>query len=127
MSKEDRGNAAETVVRHYFSALDHGRVLEALNDFSMDARMRDERGRERRGIREIAAAFATREVPLRVDVEELEREGEAVTVRVRMTFPETGEPRAYRSVFRVDRNRIHSVVTDPLPGQRPRGRASPPS
>lgn len=116
--------ADQAVVRHYLTALGNGQVLDALNTFSMDAKMRDERGRERRGIREIAAAFANHELPVTVDVEELAQEGEAVAVRVRMTFPETDEPRVYRSVFRVNRDRIRSVVTDALPSRHARRGAS---
>ncbi len=110
-----RAEPDEAVVRHYLEALNSGQVLEALNAFSMDARMRDESGRERRGIREIAAAFASHERPLKVDIEELQKEGAAVAVRVRLTYPETRETRVYRSVFRVNRDRIRSLVMDPLP------------
>jgi SnoaL-like domain len=122
MSKSETTNADEAVVRHYLTALGSGQVVDALNTFSMDARLRDERGRERRGIREIAAAFASEELPMRVDVEELEQEGEAVSVRIRMTFPETREPQVYRSVFRVNRDRIHSLVIDPMPTRSVRRR-----
>ncbi len=112
----------EAVVRHYLTALSNGQVLDALNAFSMDAQMRDGSGRERHGIREIAAAFASEEHPVRVEVEELEKEGEAVAVRMRVTFPETDEPRVYRSVFRVNRDRIRSLVMDPVPARRARRR-----
>lgn len=108
-------SADVAVVRHYLSALNNGEFLDALNAFSMDARMRDQAGRERHGIREIAAAFASQEHPVSVDIEDLEKEGEAVAVRVRMTFSEAREPKIYRSVFRVSRDRIHSLVMDPLP------------
>ncbi len=114
--------AEEAVVRHYLKALDNGRILDALNTFSMDARMRDAGGHERRGIREIAAAFASQEHPVGVEIEELENEGEAVAVRLRMTFPESHEPRVYRSVFRVSRDRIRSLVIDPVPGRHVPGR-----
>lgn len=122
MSEGETASADEAVVRHYLSALNNGQFLDALNAFSMDARMRDQAGRERRGIREIAAAFASERHPVSVDIEDLEKEGEAVAVRVRMTFPEAREPTIYRSVFRVSRNRIHSLVMDPLPASRSRGR-----
>lgn len=126
MSESITTNADLAVVRHYLTALGNGEVLDALSTFSMDAKMRDERGRERRGIREIAAAFASRDLPVTVDVEELAQEGEAVAVRMRMTFPEMAESREYRSVFRVNRDRIRSVVTDPLPTRHTRNRASRP-
>ncbi len=120
MSDLNTMDAEEAVVRHYLTALGNGRVLDALNSFSMDARLRDASGRERHGIREIAAAFASQEHPVRVEIEELEKEGEAVAVRMRMTFPETHEPRVYRSVFRVSRDRIRSLVIDPVPARRGR-------
>lgn len=118
MTAEDTSDADEWLVRQYLAALSNGQVLDALNAFSLDARMRDEAGHERRGIREIAAAFATRERPVRVDIEDLERKGQAVAVRVRMTFAESREPREYRSVFRVSRNRIRSLEIDPVPATR---------
>ncbi len=118
MSETAATTADEAIVRHYLTALGNGQVLDALNAFSMDARMRDPSGRERRGIREIAAAFASQEHPVRVDIEELETEGEAVAVRVRMTFPEARESRVYRSLFRVSRDRIRSLVIDSLPARR---------
>ncbi len=118
MSETGTTSADEAVVRHYLTALGNGHVLDALNAFSMDARMREASGRERRGIREIAAAFASQEHPVHVDIEALEKEGESVAVRVRMTFPEAREPRVYRSLFRVSRDRIRSLVIDSLPARR---------
>lgn len=117
MSERETTAAEEAVVRHYLAALDRGEVLDALNAFSMDARLRDPAGKERHGIREIAAAFASQDRPVKVDIEDLEKEGEEVAVRVRMTFPESHEPRVYRSVFRVSRDRIRSLVMDPLPAR----------
>jgi ketosteroid isomerase-like protein len=108
----------EALVRDYLTALNEGHFLDALNTFSMDASMRDAAGRERRGIREIAAAFARDERPVRVEIEELTREGDAVAVRVRMRFPQSSVPKTYRSVFRVRRDRIQSLVVDSRP---PRG------
>ncbi len=105
----------EVLVRHYLSALGNGQMLDALNTFSMDARLRDEAGRERHGIREIAAAFMNRQRPARMDIEDLQKEGEAVAVRVRMTFEGTREPRVYRNVFRVSRDRIRSLDIDAVP------------
>lgn len=110
----------EAVVRHYLMALSNGKLLDALNAFSMDAQLRDGTGRERHGIREIAAAFASQERPVRVDIEDLRKEGGTVAVRVRMTFPKDHEPRAYRGVFRVSRERIRSLILDPVPTSRTR-------
>jgi hypothetical protein len=110
----------EALVRDYLTALNEGHFLDALNTFSMDASMRDAAGRERRGIREIAAAFARDERPVRVEIEELTREGDAVAVRVRMRFPQSRVPKTYRSVFRVRRNRIQSLVVDSRPAREAR-------
>jgi hypothetical protein len=118
MSDPKTTNTDEAIVRHYLAALNDGQVLDALNAFSMDAQMHDEAGRDQHGIREIAAAFAVRVHPVQVEIEELEKEGESVAVRMRMTFPEHAASKEYRSVFRVRRERIHSLVMEPLPGPR---------
>ncbi len=115
MTETPAARADEEVVRTYLSALNHGQVLEALNTFSMDARLLDEAGRERHGIREIAQAFASRERPVKVDIEDLETRGDTVAVRMRMTFPGGREARVYRSLFRVSRDRIRSLVIHPVP------------
>ncbi len=118
MPELEQASADETVVRGYLEALDHGRILDALSAFSLDARVRDGSGHERRGIREIAAAFVREELPVRVDVEDLEREGETVTARVRMTYPGGRRSQTYRSVFWVRRDRIQSVVMEAVPTNR---------
>ncbi len=102
-------------MRHYIAALNNGQVVEALSAFSMDASLRDESGRERHGIREIAAAFALRERRVRIDIEELRREGDKFSLRVRMSDPESRKPKIYRSVFHVGGDRIHALEIDPLP------------
>lgn len=119
MTPLERGSD-EVLVRHYLTALNNGRFLDALSAFSMDARLRDEMGRERRGIREIAASFARREEPVRVEIEDLQHEGDAVAVRVRMTSSANPAPKVYRSVFQVSRDRINSLVIEPLPAPRSR-------
>ena len=108
----------ELLVRGYLSALNTGRFLDALNAFSMDASLRDETGHERHGIREIAAAFARRERPLTLEIEDLERDGDTVNVRLRMSFPKSRTEKSYRSVFRVERDRIHSLEIDLMPASR---------
>ena len=113
----------EAVVRHYLAAVSNGRYLDALNTFSMDASFRDESGLERHGIREIAAAFVHRERPVHVEIEDLRHEGEVVAVRFRMTARENRTPRTYRSLFRVRKDRIHSLETAPWPSS---GRTRPP-
>lgn len=110
-----RDGPDELLVKGYLTALSAGRFLDALNAFSMDALFRDESGRERHGIREIAAAFARRERPLRVEIENLQHEGDVVSVRVRMSFPTNRTPKIYHSIFHVRRDRIHSLEIEPLP------------
>ncbi len=107
-----REDTDERIVRDYLTALGSGRVLDALNAFSMDASFRDESGTERRGIREIAAAFARRE-PLRIEIEEVRREGTALVARVRMRASAARRPRLYRSVFRIRQRRIRSLEIEP--------------
>jgi hypothetical protein len=113
------GEPDERLVRHYLMALNEGKFLDALNVFSMDARFRDETGRERHGIREIAEAFARHEVPLKVEIEALERQGDAVAVRVRMSSTANGSLQIYRGVFHVHRDRIQSLEIDLVPASRP--------
>ena len=114
------GEPDEALVRHYLTALNNGQFLDALNTFSMDARLRDESGRERHGIREIAASFARREEPMKVEIEDLQREGDAVAVRVRMTTSTNRAPKVYRSVFQINRDRIRSLVIEPVTAARTR-------
>ena len=118
MPGQDEPN--ELLVRYYLTALNNGQFFDALNAFSMDARLRDELGRERQGIREIAASFARREEPVRVEIEDLQHEGDAVAVRVRMISSSNQAPKVYRSVFRINRDRIHSLVIEPVPTARRR-------
>ncbi len=108
----------EAVVRHYIAALNNGKVLDALSAFSMDASMRDESGLVRHGIREIAAAFARREPSVKVEIEDVRREGDRLTVRVRMTRTADRRPKVYRSVFHVAGDRIHALEISPIPAAK---------
>lgn len=115
MPETQTTRADEDVVRTYLTALNNGQILEALNTFSLDARLRDETGRERHGIREIAESFVARKHPVKVDIEDLETRGDTVAVRVRMMFPEGREAKVYRSLFRVSRDRIRSLEIHRVP------------
>lgn len=117
-SASDRSD--EALVRQYLTAWSNGRVLDALNTLSMDAMMRDPAGHERRGIREVARAFAGREHETRVEIEDVHTEGDVIAVRLRMTSSENRVPRDYRSVFCVSQNRIQSLMIDLVPAERPR-------
>lgn len=114
----------ERLVRDYLTALRSGQFLDALNAFSMDASFRDESGTERHGIREIAAAFARRERPVNVEIEELRREGDTLVARVRLSLPTQRAARTYRSVFRVRQRRIRSLEFEPLIPPTPKSRKS---
>ena len=117
-SGSDRSD--EALVRQYLIAWSDGRVLDALNTLSMDARMRDPAGHERRGIRQIAQAFAERERQTKVEIEDLRKEGDIIAVRLRMTSAKNRAPKDYRSVFWVSRNRIQSLMIDLVPIENPR-------
>ena len=94
---------AEEVVRRFYDFLARGRLVDALNLFTTDARLRDASGRESAGIRAITSSLLTYRVPQDIAVEEME--------------PEDGEIRATirspggRSVgrFSVARGRIKSL------------------
>src|SRR5439155_10353146 len=71
---------AEEVVRRFYDFLARGRLVDALNLFTTDARLRDASGRESAGIRAITSSLLTYRVPQDIAVEEME--------------PEDGESRA---------------------------------
>lgn len=110
----------ESLVRDYLRALSSGRFLDALSAFSMDASLREESGLERHGIREIAAAFARRERPLTMEIEDLHREGDAVSVLLRMRLPNHPADEEYRSLFHIRQDRIRSLEIETMPGPRSR-------
>src|SRR2546428_12445782 len=71
---------AEEVVRRFYDFLARGRLVDALNLFTTDARLRDASGRESAGIRAITFSLLTYRVPQDIAVEQIE--------------PEDGEDRA---------------------------------
>src|SRR2546422_7407660 len=65
---------AEEVVRRFYDFLARGRLVDALNLFTTDARLRDASGRESAGIRAITSSLLTYRVPQDIAVEEMRSE-----------------------------------------------------
>src|SRR2546428_10179586 len=63
----------EEIVRGFLDALRSGRVLDALDVFALDGTIRDAKGREHRGIREIVE-FVNRGGSNPLQIEEIRRE-----------------------------------------------------
>ena len=105
--------ANEVLVRAYFDALRRGAIVDALNAFATDATLLGEDGRRRRGIREIAAFFASRRDPMEIHIDELKKSRDSVTARIRVEDARTGQTHGYRDVFRLGRHRIRSLSVEP--------------
>ena len=115
MTSEPRSlspGANEALVRAYFDALRRGAIVDALNAFATDATLLGEDGRSRRGIREIAAFFASRRDPMAIHIDELERSRDSITARIRVEDARTGQTHGYRDVFRLGRHRIRSLTVE---------------
>ncbi|HLE54994.1 MAG TPA: nuclear transport factor 2 family protein [Thermoplasmata archaeon] len=116
MTSEPRSlspGANEVLVRAYFDALRRGAIVDALNAFATDATLLGEDGRRRRGIREIAAFFASRRDPMEIHIDELKKSRDSVTARIRVEDARTGQTHGYRDVFRLGRHRIRSLSVEP--------------
>ncbi len=74
---------AEEVVRRFYEFLARGQLVDALNLFATDARLRDESKRESSGIRAIAASLILYREPQEIAVERIEMEGPDVRAVVR--------------------------------------------
>src|SRR3989449_1195324 len=94
---------AEEVVRRFYDFLARGRLVDALNLFTTDARLRDASGRESAGIRAITSSLLTYRVPQDIAVEQMEPEDGEIRATVRSP--------SGRSVgrFSVARGRIKSL------------------
>ena len=90
-------------MRHFYDFLARGRLVDALNLFTTDARLRDAKGRESAGIRAITSSLLTYRVPQDIAIEQMEPEDGEIRATVRLP---TG-----RSVgrFSVARGRIKSL------------------
>src|SRR2546428_8696470 len=74
---------AEEVVRRFYDFLARGRLGDALNLFTTDARLRDASGRESAGIRAITSSLLTYRVPQDIAVEQMEPEDGGIRPTVR--------------------------------------------
>src|SRR5438094_8051194 len=74
---------AEEVVRRFYDFLARGRLVDALNLFTTDARLRDASGRESAGIRAITSSLLTYRVPQDIAREQVEPEGREIRAPVR--------------------------------------------
>jgi len=102
MPTHDEGTTPEETVEGFLEALRSGRILDALDVFSMKAVIRDPRGREHRGIREIVN-YVNR-LPRTLEIEELRRDGDAVMAIVR-----SGRDDRARHTYALDRGRIQAL------------------
>src|SRR2546428_11592071 len=91
---------AEEVVRRFYDFLARGRLVDALNLFTTDARLRDASGRESARARAITSSLLTYRVPQGIAVEQMEPEGGEIRA--------TGRSPSGRSVGRVCRARRQS-------------------
>lgn len=94
---------AEDVVQRFYEFLAQGRLVDALNLFTTDARLRDESGRESAGLRAIAASLLKYREPHPISVERMEPDGSDIRAVVRSSKG--------RSVgrFSIARGRIQSL------------------
>jgi hypothetical protein len=111
----------DEIVLGFFESLKDGRVVDALNVFATDALLRDDQGRDHRGIKEIAASFANRRKPSDIFVEDIKHQGDRVVALVRLK----GGKRCLHS-FHLKNGRVHSLRVRPLQGERPRSRKGRP-
>ena len=126
-TQEPAAGAAERLVRQYFEALRHGRIVDALDVFATDAVFQDANGDVHRGIRAIAASFAHTREPLHLDIVALSRNGDRVTAMVEIRGTEGGRPLRYRDVFHIDGKRVRSLTVASVRGRTvPRKVSVPP-
>jgi len=100
---------AKAVVSEFVDSLSEGRMIDALDLIAMDAVLRDETGREQRGIRAIAKSLLPYREPHAVALETIETAGAEVRVLFRR------KKSRLRGSFSVSRGRIRSLRLDPTP------------
>ena len=118
-SKNTLDTPPEETVRRFLDALASGRVLDALDAFAMDAVIRDARGEEYRGIREIVE-FVNRLGPGSLRAEDIVKERDTVTATVRSRTG--GREERSRHTYTLGGGRVRSLRIDA--GGRPRRGAS---
>lgn len=95
---------AEAVVSEFVDSLTEGRMVDALNLIATDAVLRDEAGREQRGIKAIAKSLLPYREPHAVAFEKMETAGTDVRVLFRGK-----KSRRFSGSFSVSRGRIRSL------------------
>lgn len=95
---------AAAIVRKFYDFLADGRMVDALDLVATDAILRDEKGEESRGIREIATSLLPYRKPHGISLERIE----STAPDVRVVFRKA-KSRRLRGHFSVDRGRIRSV------------------
>jgi len=111
---ENQGRSAEELVGQYLEALRRGRVVDALDVFATDAVVRDERGIEHRGIREIAASFVKLRRPMKVHLLELGRAGDTTVAIVDLSTNADVPPERFRDTFVVRDGRVRTLTLEAL-------------
>lgn len=101
---ETPSQEAAAIVRKFYDSLALGRMVDALDLVATDAVLRDEKGDESRGIREIATSLLPYRKPHGITLERIE----STTPDVRVLFRKA-RSRRLRGLFSVDRGRIRSV------------------
>jgi len=80
--RDTQDTPPEEIVRGFLDALRSGRVLDALDVFALDGTIRDAKGHEHRGIREIVQ-FVNRGRSDPLQIEEIRQDRDTVTAIVR--------------------------------------------
>lgn len=114
-SKNTLETPPEETVRRFLDALTSGRVLDALDAFAMDAVIRDARGNEHKGIREIVE-FVNRLRLGSFRAEDIVKERDTVTATVRSRAG--GREERVRHTYTLGDGRVRSLKIDA--GGRPR-------
>jgi len=108
----------EEIVRGFLDALRSGRVLDALDVFALDGTIRDAKGRDYRGIREIVQ-FVNRGGSGPLQIEEITRDRDTVTAIVRPLGG--GRGNRLRHTYTLDAGRVRSLRIEKSPTRLGRG------
>ena len=109
----------EEIVRGFLDALRSGRVLDALDVFALDGTIRDSKGREHRGIREIVQ-FVNRGGSDSLQIEEIRRDRDTVTAIVRSAAG--GRQDRLRHTYTLGAGRVRSLRIEKSRARPGRGR-----
>jgi len=106
---------AEEVVRKFYASLSRGEMIDALDLFSTDAIITDEKGHELHGIRYIASSLLEYRTPRSIRLDHVTADGPTVVAEVR-----SDAKKRYRGVFSVSHGRIRSWRREPVARHRAR-------